>query len=88
MPLYEAKALLYSDSQGKYINPGETIELEGEIETILLQGGWVKPATIEYKVPAAPKVRKVTKSAKGTVITETEPEGGENLPETNDEGQE
>ncbi len=88
MPLYEAINLLYSDSQGKYIHPGETIELDGEIEKILLESGNVKPATIEYQVPLAPKVRKVSKRAKGTVITEAEPEGGDTLPETNDEGQE
>ena len=82
MPLYEAINLLWSPSQGKYINPGETIKLDGEIEKILLESGNVKPATIEYKKPAAPKVRKLTKRAKGTVVTKVE-----TLPETNDEGQ-
>ena len=41
---YQAVGLLWSPSQNKYIQPGETIELEDEIAKLLMKKKVIKPA--------------------------------------------
>ena len=75
MANYEVVNLLWSPSQERYVQPGELIWLEGEIEAVLLEAGHVKPAVapqpvLKHETPRS--VVKMSKGARGVVAQETE----------------
>ena len=51
---YEAVGLLWSPSQNKYIQPGETIELDDEIAKLLLKKKVIKPAVYRRRAKKRP----------------------------------
>jgi len=72
MAKYQAINLLWSASSGRYIEPGEVIELDDEAGRILLESGNVKPA--EMAVEEQEPIRR-----KGRKAQESEPAPEENL---------
>jgi len=56
MGKYEALGLLWSPSKNKFIQPGETIELEDEIAKILLRKRVIRPARYIPKKRARKKI--------------------------------
>lgn len=57
MAKYEVLSKLWSPSQNKYYDPGETIELDDDIAILLLQKRCIKPAVISRKQIKAIEVK-------------------------------
>lgn len=56
MPKYEALILLWSPSQERYIEPGETFDIaddKADVARLLMDLGQIKPAAKPTKQPAA-----------------------------------
>ena len=49
MAKYEVLSKLWSPSQNKYFDPGESIELDDDIALLLLKQKCIKPAVISRK---------------------------------------
>lgn len=67
MAMYEVINLLWSPSQGRYIGPGEEIELDDDAAQILLDGGNVKPAVATSTKEEKTSPRKARKE-KGAAV--------------------